>query len=56
MLINSDQHPAAQAMSRQPSDKLRSVGAAAWSLVGVALLFLAVALMLTVLRPIVLRS
>jgi predicted PurR-regulated permease PerM len=54
MLINSDQRPGAQAMSRQPSDRLRSVGAAAWSLVGVALLFLTAALMLMALRAIVL--
>jgi hypothetical protein len=54
MLINSDQRPAAQATPRRPPDRLRSVGAAAWSLVGVALLVLTAALMLMVLRPIVL--
>jgi predicted PurR-regulated permease PerM len=41
-------------MSAGPSDRLRSAGAAAWSLVGVAVLFLLALLLLLVLRSIVL--
>lgn len=41
-------------LSVRPSDRLRSTGAAAWSLVGVAALFLLALLLLLVLRSIVL--
>jgi predicted PurR-regulated permease PerM len=46
-------HPA-QTPSRRFSDHLRAAGSVAWSLVGVALLVIAVALLIMVLRPIVL--
>jgi predicted PurR-regulated permease PerM len=54
MLIDAASHPAARATPLRPSDRLRSIGSAAWSLVGIAVLFATVALLLMVFRSIVL--
>jgi predicted PurR-regulated permease PerM len=54
MLIESGHRPAVQGTPPDPPQRLRSAGAAAWSLVGTAVLVLMAALLLMVLRSIVL--
>jgi putative heme transporter len=52
-MLNNSAQPPTPATPRRPSDRLRSTGSAAWSLVGIAVLVLMAALLLMVLRSIV---